>query len=42
VDNIKKNLREIGWVGDIDWIGLAKGKDKWTALVNAAINLPVP
>jgi hypothetical protein len=29
---------EMRW-GNIDWIGLAQGRDKWRALVNAVINL---
>jgi hypothetical protein len=41
VDNIKMNLREIGW-GGIDWIGLAQNRDQWRALVNTVINLWVP
>jgi hypothetical protein len=41
VDNIKMDLSEIGW-DDVDWIGLAQDKDKWRALVNAAMNLRVP
>jgi hypothetical protein len=41
VDNIKMDLLEIGW-GDVDWIGLAQDRDKWTALVNAVTNLRVP
>jgi hypothetical protein len=32
VDNIKINLREIGW-GGMDWIGLAQGSDQLRALV---------
>jgi hypothetical protein len=39
VDNIKMDLREIGW-GDVDWIDLAQ--DKWRALVNTVMNLWVP
>jgi hypothetical protein len=35
------DLREIGW-GDVDWIGLAQDRDRWRALVNAVMNLPVP
>jgi hypothetical protein len=38
IDNIKMDLVEIG-LGGIYWIGLAQDKDKWRALVNAAINL---
>jgi hypothetical protein len=38
VDNIKMGLREMGW-GDMDWIGLAKDRDKWRALVNSVMNL---
>jgi hypothetical protein len=32
VDNIKMNLREIGWDG-MDWIDLAQDRDQWRALV---------
>jgi hypothetical protein len=28
VDNIKMDLRKIGW-GDIDWIDLAQDRDQW-------------
>jgi hypothetical protein len=38
VDNIKMDLRKIGWVG-VDWIGMAEDRDKWRALVNAVMNL---
>jgi hypothetical protein len=41
VDNIKMNLREIGWDG-IDWIDLAHDRDKWSVLVNTVMNLRVP
>jgi hypothetical protein len=34
VDNIKMDLREIGWDGR-DWIDLAQDMDQWRALVNA-------
>jgi hypothetical protein len=40
VDNIKINLREIGW-GGMDWIDLAKDRDQWWALVNTVMNLRV-
>jgi len=39
-DNIKMHLPEVGWEG-MDWIDLAKGKDRWRALVNAVMNLRV-
>jgi hypothetical protein len=32
VDNIRMNLEELGW-GDVDWIGLAKDRNRWRALV---------
>jgi hypothetical protein len=35
------DLGEIGW-GGVEWIVLAQDMDKWRALVNAVINLPVP
>jgi hypothetical protein len=41
VDNIKMDLREIGW-GDMDWIDLAEDRDQWRALVNTVMNLRVP
>jgi hypothetical protein len=40
-DNIKIDLREIGWDG-IDWIDVAQDRDKWRALVNTVMNLRVP
>jgi hypothetical protein len=40
VDNVKINLREIGWDG-MDWIVLAQDRDQWRALVNAVMNLRV-
>jgi hypothetical protein len=41
VGNIKVDLLEIDW-GGVDWIGLAQDRDKWSALVNAVMNLQVP
>jgi hypothetical protein len=41
VDNIKIDLREIGWDG-VDWIYLAQDRDHWRALVNTVMNLQVP
>jgi hypothetical protein len=38
VDNIKMDLREIGWDG-MDWIDLAQDRDQWGALVNTVTNL---
>jgi hypothetical protein len=38
VDNIRIDLREIGWDG-MDWVSLAQGMDQWRALVNMAMNL---
>jgi hypothetical protein len=41
VDNIKIDLREVGWDG-VDWIDLAQDRDRWRAYVNAVMNLRVP
>jgi hypothetical protein len=41
VDNIRMDLGELGW-GDVDWIGLAKDRNRWRALVNSVLNLWVP
>jgi hypothetical protein len=35
------DLREIGW-GDVDWIGVAQDRNKWSALMNVVLNLRVP
>jgi hypothetical protein len=29
-------------LGDVDWIGLAKDRNMWRALVNSVLNLRVP
>jgi hypothetical protein len=40
VDNIRMDLRKVGWV-DVDWIGLAKDRNRWRALLNSVLNLRV-
>jgi hypothetical protein len=39
-DNIKMDLREVGW-GGVDWIDLAQDRDRWRAVVYTVINLRV-
>jgi hypothetical protein len=39
-DNIRKDLTEIEWKG-VDWIYIAKDRDKWRALVNVVMDLRV-
>jgi hypothetical protein len=41
VDNIKMDLREIGW-DVLDWIDLAQDRDQWRALVDTVMNIRVP
>jgi hypothetical protein len=41
VDNIRMDLGEVGW-GDVHWIGLAKDRNRWRAVVNSVLNLRVP
>jgi hypothetical protein len=40
-DNIKIDLREVGWRG-IGWIDLAENRDMWRAFVNTVTNIWVP
>ena len=39
-DNIKMDLREVGW--GMYWMDLAEDRETWRALVNAVMNLRVP
>jgi hypothetical protein len=41
VDKIRMDLREVGW-SDVNWIGLAKDRNRWRAVVNSVLNLRVP
>jgi hypothetical protein len=41
VDNIRMDLREIGWDG-MDWTDQAQDRDQWRALVNTVMNLQIP
>jgi hypothetical protein len=41
VDNIRMDLGEVGR-GDVHWIGLAKDRNRWRAVVNWVLNLRVP
>jgi hypothetical protein len=41
VYNIRMDLGELGW-DEVDWIGLAKDRDRWRVLVNSVLNLRVP
>jgi hypothetical protein len=40
MDNIKMDLREIGW-DDVDWTDLAQDRGQWRAFVNTVMNLRV-
>jgi hypothetical protein len=41
MDNIKMDLLEIG-LNVVDWIGLARDRYRWRALVDSVMNLRVP
>jgi hypothetical protein len=41
VDNIKMDLRKIGWDG-VGWFDLAQHRDQWRVLVNTVMNIQVP
>jgi hypothetical protein len=41
MNNIKVDLREIGWVS-MDWIDLIQNRDQWRALVNTVMNFRIP
>jgi hypothetical protein len=36
VNNIKMDLRELGWDG-MDWIDVAQDRDQWRAVVNLRV-----
>jgi hypothetical protein len=40
-DNIRMNLREVGWE-DVEWMHVAQDRDQWRALVKTVINFRVP
>jgi len=40
-DNIKMDLQKVG-CGGMDWIKLARDRDRWRALLNAVMNLQIP
>jgi hypothetical protein len=40
-NNIKMDLREIGW-GGLDWNDLAQDRDQWRAVLNTVMDFRVP
>jgi hypothetical protein len=40
VDNIKTDLREIGW-DVVDWIDMAQDREQWRVLVDTVMNLGI-
>jgi hypothetical protein len=41
VDNIKMDIRDIGWDG-VEWINMAQDRDQWKALVNTVLPYSPP
>jgi hypothetical protein len=41
MDNTRMDVGEVEW-GDVDWIDLAKDRNRWRAVVNSVLNLRVP
>ena len=41
VDNIRMDLQEVG-CGYMEWIELARDRERWRTLVSAVMNLRVP
>jgi hypothetical protein len=41
LDNIKMNLRKIGWDG-VNWIDMAQDRYQWRDFVNTVLNIQVP
>jgi hypothetical protein len=41
MDNIKMDIREIGW-DIVDWMDMAQDRDQWRALVNTVLTPWVP
>jgi len=41
VGNIRMDFQEVGCVY-MDWIGLARDRDRWWTVVSAVMNLQVP
>jgi hypothetical protein len=39
-DNIKIDIREVGWCG-MDWIDLVEGRGQWTAPLDMVLNFQV-
>jgi len=40
-DNIKMDVREVGWEG-VDWMHLDQDRDQWWALVKTVMNIRFP
>jgi hypothetical protein len=38
VDNIKMDLREIGWIS-VDWIDMTEDRDRWWTPLDTVMNL---